>query len=823
VQLLGGLILNEGKIIEMQTGEGKTLVATLSAVSNTLTKKGVHIITVNDYLAKRDTEWIGQIYRFLDLSVGLVNDNLSVLQKQNNYNCDITYLTNTTLGFDFLRDNLAIERDTIVQKPFNFCIIDEIDSVLIDEAKTPLIISKPEETNVKKFFKATEVIKFLQSIKDFEIDERTRNVSLTERGFLKLKALLKVNDLYSIQKKSKNNFLSFESLEKENDYAWIYYILNALKAKYLFFKNVHYVLQYNKIIIVDESTGRLMPGRKWGEGLHEAIEIKEGLTNLKGSQNISSINYQNLFRLYPKLSGMTGTAKTDELEFQETYNLSVVVIPPHKSVKRIDLSDSIYIDDKTRWNAVCLDVAKLQKIGRPVLIGTPTIEKSDILSNLFNHYQIKHELLNARPENLKRESEIIADAGKLKSVTIATNMAGRGTDILLGGNSEFQAKKKLEEILYMLLSKGKYDFNKNFNLKKDCFFNNLLLEIQKNYLLELGIILIYFEFFFEFLIGPRKKLKKFDRLILILYQLLIKKCQKKCQKEANIIKKLGGLYVIGTERHDSRRIDNQLRGRAGRQGDPGTSRFYLSANDKLIRVFGGSQISQILKLLECKDKPFEDKFFSKLITSSQQKVESMYYEQRQNINKYDENLEKQHFFILKLRQMILNNPNLYYFTNSLIEELIDDLISHIHTINNSNKNTKDLFEIPPQFYLLLSILNVTISPFYPTLKNINNLRHFLYQQSLILYNKKETEIWSYDQNLFSEFQKLIFLAYIDLYWAEHLENMNFIKESIGWEAYAQRDPLLRYLEKSEYLFNIKLKNIRDLSLLEIFSPEDTDI
>ncbi|CAM9309759.1 unnamed protein product, partial [Ectocarpus fasciculatus] len=548
IQLIGGLVLNDGKIAEMKTGEGKTLVSTSPALVNALSGKGVHIVTINDYLAKRDAEWMGQIHRLLGLKVGLIQDGMQSQSRRINYSRDLTYVTNVDLVFDFLKDNMVTDQKELVQKPFNFCIIDEVDSILIDEARTPLIISRESNLLVEKFFKANEASKYLENKKHFEIDEKAKKISLTEQGLDRAKILLNVEDLYSIQD------------------PWIPYILNSLKARHLFFRDIHYILKNNEVVIIDEFTGRIMEGRKWGDGLHQAIEAKENIQMLKGSETLASITYQNFFRLYPKISGMTGTAKTEELEFENIYNLSVSTLPTYEKMKRQDDSDFIFIDEISKWRAIAQECLKIYSTGRPVLVGTTTIQNSEVISQLLKTYSVPHQLLNAKPENIRRESQIVAQAGCLNSITIATNMAGRGTDILLGGNPEFKALQK---------------------------------------------------------------------------------------EESKLVKSLGGLYVIGTERHESRRIDNQLRGRAGRQGNPGSSRFFLSLNDPLIRVFGGDKIQETMQKLKIESEILDSKFLSDSLNSAQQKVEGFYYDQRKTLNKYDQVLDKQRKVIYYLREKVL--------------------------------------------------------------------------------------------------------------------------------------------------------------------------
>merc|ERR1712161_73591 len=527
VQLIGGLVLNNGKISEMRTGEGKTLVATLPAYLNALTNKGVHIVTVNDYLASRDQISMGQVYRFLGLDTGLIQEDMTSLERQQNYNADITYVTNNEVAFDYLRDNMALNVNQIVLPPFNYCIVDEVDSIFIDEAQVPLIISQPVETCIDKYIVAAEVSEYLEVNIHFKVDEKNRNIILTEQGTTQIEKILQVEDLYN-----------------PND-PWIPYILSAVKATSLFFQNVHYIVQNNQIIIVDEFTGRIMPDRRWNEGLHQAVEAKEGVPIRQNTETAASITYQNFFLLYPKLSGMTGTAKTSEIEFEKIYNLPVEQIPTARPNLRKDLPDFVYKDSLTKWTAIARECKSIAKTKQPILIGTTTVENSEMLADLLKEYQLSYRLLNAKPENVKRESEIVAQAGEMGSITIATNMAGRGTDIILGGNITFKVQKQLYNIL--VFYKRKSISTKLINSSE--FYKLSSTGILKflNEIDQIRIPKIPYQCSIKFLL---------DELV---------KFEKKTQNINNkIVKNLGGLYIIGTERNNSRRIDNQLRGRCGR-------------------------------------------------------------------------------------------------------------------------------------------------------------------------------------------------------------------------------------------------------------------
>jgi preprotein translocase subunit SecA len=599
VQLIGGLVLNSGKISEMRTGEGKTLVATLPAYLNALTDKGVHIVTVNDYLASRDQISMGQIYRFLGLDTGLIQEDMNFRERQENYKADITYVTNNEIAFDYLRDNMASNLNQVVLPPFNYCIVDEVDSIFIDEAQVPLIISQAVETCIDKYIVAAEVAEYLEVNVHFKVDEKNRNIILTEQGTAQIEKILQVEDLYN-----------------PND-PWIPYILSAVKATALFFRNVHYIVQNNQIVIVDEFTGRIMPDRRWNEGLHQAVEAKEGVPIRQNTETAASITYQNFFLLYPKLSGMTGTAKTSEVEFEKIYNLPVEEIPTARPNLRRDLPDFVYKDSLIKWTAIAKECKVIAKTKQPILIGTTTVENSEMLGDLLKEYQLSYRLLNAKPENVKRESEIVAQAGEIGSITIATNMAGRGTDIILGGNVTFKVRKQLYNILVSYKSQSKLGkLNTSFPLIKDLNFTS------QKFLSVLNSLLNDSKFLSLSSTGILKFLNEIDQIRIpkIPYQCSIKfllneltKFEKKNQTIDNkIVKNLGGLYIIGTERNNSRRIDNQLRGRCGRQGDPGTSRFFLSLEDSLFRNFGSSKLQGFMQNQLLDDLPLESNLLTKV-------------------------------------------------------------------------------------------------------------------------------------------------------------------------------------------------------------------
>nr|YP_011006208.1 Preprotein translocase subunit secA [Dictyotopsis propagulifera]WAM63212.1 Preprotein translocase subunit secA [Dictyotopsis propagulifera] len=787
VQILGGLVLHEGKIAEMKTGEGKTLVSTLPSLTNALIGKGVHIVTINDYLAKRDAEWMGQIHRLLGLRVGLIETNMSQLKKKQNYARDITYVTNSDLVFDFLKDNMVTKISELVQTSFHFCIIDEVDSILIDEARTPLIISRDSELIIDKYIKANEVTKHLIRHKHFEIDEKVKKISLTSKGLERTKILLQVKDVYNV-----------------ND-PWIPYILNSLKAKYLFFRDIHYILRNNTVVIIDEFTGRILEGRKWSDGLHQAIEVKENVPLLKGSETMASITYQNFFRLYPKISGMTGTAKTEELEFENIYGLSVTVLPTYEKMRRKDESDLIFIDEISKWRSIAQECLKVYYTGQPILVGTTTIQNSEILSHLLNTYNIPHQLLNARPENIKRESEIVSQAGCLKSITIATNMAGRGTDILLGGNPDIKALKATRFILQNLIQNDMFyvpgiDLIKiKYNLKKNPRLINYFQQ-------ELDTLLTAFY-------TSKKNLNIVEKFISQLYKQLLQSYKEKQKKESQIVKNLGGLYVIGTEKHESRRIDNQLRGRSGRQGNPGKSQFFLSLTDPLIRIFGGEKIQSTMQTLNMGNQVLQSSFLSSSLLSAQQKVEGFHYDQRKILNKYDQVIDKQRQILYYLRGKILYTLNMRDLVMEFSQGVIDDFIEYL----DYHKRQSETIILPKKILGLLNRLSISNNTIYQHIHNLTSLKKFLYQQLWSSYTCKEFQYSCFtDSRILDRYTQLIFFKYLDLYWYKHLENMNFLLDATSWEAYAQKDPYIQYETSATKLLSLSLKDCRDSIVFEIF-------
>jgi preprotein translocase subunit SecA len=801
VQLFGGLVLNDNKIAEMKTGEGKTLVATLPGFLNALTKKGVHIVTVNDYLANRDQVSMGQIYKFLGLNTGLIQEGMSTIERKKNYAADITYVTNYEVAFDFLRDNMVLNIADLVLRPFNYCIIDEVDSILIDEAQTPLIISNNISTLVEKYIVAAEITEYLELNTHYQIDEKNKNVILINEGSKQIEHILKIKDLYDIRD------------------PWIPYIINAIKAKALYFNNVHYIIQNNRIIIVDEFTGRIMPDRRWGDGLHQAMEAKENLPIRQKAETVATITYQNFFLLYPKLSGMTGTGKTAETEFEKIYNLSVKNIPTAKPTQRKDLPDLIYKDQFSKWNAIAKTCNKIHLTGQPILIGTTTVEKSEMLAQLLSEYKLSYQILNAKPENVRRESEIVAQAGKKNSITIATNMAGRGTDIILGGNITFKIQKKLYDIL-TLAKNFKLLKQKNilestiliqFEGSSQRFFSVLLSLLNNNTFLKLSDLDIL------------RLLQENDRVSIPVFsyqssiRFLINELilfNKKSQVQENkIVKNLGGLYIIGTERNDSRRVDNQLRGRCGRQGDPGISRFFLSLDDNLLRLFGGSQIQTLMQGQLADDSPLESPLITKSLDSAQERVEERAYQQRKNLFDYDDVLNKQRNIIYSERRRILESFSVKKNILAYGEQIITDLILEFE----KNKFPKDkLITLIENLFgrnLILTQIQNTDS----ILKNFElyELKLYLFEEFWLTYQLKIVELSVYGDGVIENLERSIILINTDKIWREHLQKITLLRDAVKWRGYGQRNPLFEYTREAYAMFQTREKLLRHLVIYDL--------
>ena len=801
VQLIGGLVLNSQKIAEMKTGEGKTLVATLPACLNALTGKGVHIVTVNDYLANRDQVSMGQIYRFLGLDTGLIQDGMLTSERKENYNADITYVTNYELTFDFLRDNMALNLSDVVLKPFNYCIIDEVDSILIDEAQTPLIISNNIETPVDKYIVASEITDYLELNIHYKVDEKNKNVILTDQGSKQVEKILRIQDLYDPRD------------------PWIPYVINAIKANALFFNNVHYIVQTNRIVIVDEFTGRIMPDRRWGDGLHQAIEAKEKLPIRQKTETVAAITYQNFFLLYPKLSGMTGTGKTAEIEFEKIYNLSVDEIPTARPTQRDDLPDLIYKDQFSKWNAIAQSCNVISSTEQPILIGTKTVEKSEMLAQLLSEYKLSYQILNAKPENVRRESEIIAQAGQKSSITIATNMAGRGTDIILGGNINFKIQKELYDIL--TLSKN-YILSKRTRLLQSALKNKFNCSSQR-FLSVLFSLLNNQKFLKLSDIDILRILRENDRISIptISYQCsirflideLIRHYKKQQKQENKIVKNLGGLYIVGTERNDSRRVDNQLRGRCGRQGDPGTSRFFLSLDDNLLRLFGGPKIQNFMQTQMIDDSPLESSFLTRSLDSAQERVEERAYQQRKNLFDYDDILNKQRNIVYYERRQILKSVSVQKNIFAYGEQIITDILLELKKENVLNRQIISLLE--NLFGKNLVLRHIKDAKTLIDQFDLYELKLYLFNEFWLTYQAKIIEFAVYGDGICENLERSIILINIDIIWREHLQKMTLLREAVGWRGYGQRNPLYEYKQDAFYMFETRKEILRQLVIYDL--------
>jgi preprotein translocase subunit SecA len=704
VQLIGGVVLHRGMIAEMKTGEGKTLVATLPCYLNALTGRGVHVVTVNDYLARRDTEWMGQIYRFLGLSVGTILHGLNDQERKAAYGCDITYGTNNEFGFDYLRDNMKFERESLVQRPLHYAIVDEVDSILIDEARTPLIISGPAERSTDLYYQANGIIPQLKRDQHYIIDEKARSATLTEEGVARTEALLQVENLYD-----------------PSNIEILHHVHQALKAHSLFKRDVDYILKDGEVIIVDEFTGRLMPGRRYSDGLHQALEAKESVKIENENQTLATITFQNYFRMYDKLAGMTGTADTEAAEFKKIYDLEVAVIPTNKPMIRIDHPDVIYKTRREKFNAVIEEITELHRMGQPVLVGTVSIDVSEMVAEQLKKRGIPHTVLNAK--NHEKEAEIIAMAGQRGSVTISTNMAGRGTDIVLGP----------------------------------------------------GVV------------------------------------------------DLGGLHIIGTERHESRRIDNQLRGRSGRQGDPGSSRFYLALEDDLLRIFGGERITGIMERLGMEEgEPIEHNLISRAIENAQSKVEAHNFEIRKQLLEYDDVMNQQREVIYRQRREILEGENL----RSAIEEMMREAAERIadtHTDERAPAVEWDFSAIDEAVYNQFAFRPAPLEE--PVLDHLTRegLSELIYQEALARYEEKEAR---FGAEPFRQLERFVMLQTVDARWKDHLLTMDHLKEGIGLRGYAQQNPLLIYKKEGFQAFQDMIERISEETLrilfrVELAEPEQT--
>ena len=723
------------------------------------------------------------------------------MTKKKNYNADITYVTNYQLAFDFLGDNTASKLSNVVLKPFNYCIIDEIDSVLIDEAQTPLILSNNTETVIDKYIIASELINYLELNVHYEVDEKNKNIILTDSGSKQIEQILKVQDLY----------------DRRNP--WIPYVINAIKANTLFFNNVNYIIQNNRIVIVDEFTGRIMPDRRWGDGLHQAIEAKEKLPIRQNTETAASITYQNFFRLYPKLSGMTGTGKTSEIEFEKIYNLSVEEIPTARPILRKDLPDLIYKDQFSKWTAIAKNCNQITSKGQPILIGTTSVEKSEIIAELLAEYKLSYQILNAKPENVRRESEIVAQAGKRHTITIATNMAGRGTDIILGGNINFDIQKKLYNIL--TLSRN-YISSKKINpfqliLKKQFSYNS------QKFLSVLGSLLMNSNFLKLSDIDTLRILKETERIsipilsyqcsIQFLINELIHYSKKNQKQENQIVKNLGGLYVIGTERNKSCRVDNQLRGRCGRQGDPGISRFFLSLDDNLLRLFGGVKIQNFMQTQMLDNEALEAGFLTKSLNSAQMRVEEQAYQQRKNLFDYDDILNKQRNIIYFERRQLLKNVSARKNFLTYGEQVITDILIEL---KNKKFLTQNNLLVLEYIFGKESLVNQNknLKRFLDEFSLIE-LKTYLFNEFWLIYQTKLNNWKIYGDGICENLEQTIILNNIDQIWQEHLQKMTLLREAVSWRSYGQRNPLYEYKREAFKLFKIQKKFLRQLIIFKL--------
>jgi len=806
-QLLAGIFLHSGKIVEMKTGEGKTLASTLPVGLNALSKKGVHVVTVNDYLAERDKNWMGKVYKGLDLTVGLIKSSSNSFEKRKNYESDITYLTNSELVFDYLRDSSAFYMDELVQRPFNYCVIDEIDSILIDEARTPLILSTPQgETNLKKLSLAKIIANLLEKDLHFELDEKRREINLTEKGYQEVKEKLGKETLYDLED------------------PWVLEVLNALKAKYIFKLNKDYIVLNNKIIIVDEFTGRVMEDRRWSMGIHEAVEMKENVDIGNATKTKTSITYQNFFTLYPKLSGMTGTAKTTEKEFKDIYNLDVVVLPTSKPMARKDLSDFVYQTELSKWKAVLNKSKECFTSGQPILIGTSSVEKSEFLSDLFRVSQIPHQVLNAKPENISRESEIVAQAGEPYAVTIATNMAGRGTDIILGGNPTFKVKQILNSILFenadiesvlqilQLYGPNQGETNQTNTQILIQYVTNIFQEYEK----ETDFNFVETEnSFAQFLKRDISSLPySLENCLPSLkdfYDYLYQIVYKNWKEQNTLVKDLGGLFVLGTERHETRRIDNQLRGRSGRQGDPGFSQFFVSLDDELIKIFGGESIrSWVNYLMNEDDAPLESDFLTRTLEKAQEKVELYNYEIRKNVFQYDEIINQQRKQLFQIRNEILSK-NLY---NQLALNYAEFTFDQECLIAKNNPE-QFLFKLEKYFDSYATLLSQKLKLSKEIITVSDEFKMKFYPEIWIANDLRFARSNFYQVGFLKNTQNTSLLSIIDFYWTEHIERMDYIRDTINWRSYGQQNPLIEYNTEAFRSYKLMLEQIR-VSMLYYF-------
>ncbi|CAL9232765.1 unnamed protein product [Arabidopsis halleri] len=828
VQLIGGMVLHKGEIAEMRTGEGKTLVAILPAYLNALSGKGVHVVTVNDYLARRDCEWVGQVPRFLGLKVGLIQQNMTPEQRKENYLCDITYVTNSELGFDYLRDNLATESNScfifsffsveeLVLRDFNYCVIDEVDSILIDEARTPLIISGPAEKPSDQYYKAAKIASAFERDIHYTVDEKQKTVLLTEQGYEDAEEILDVKDLYDPREQ------------------WASYVLNAIKAKELFLRDVNYIIRAKEVLIVDEFTGRVMQGRRWSDGLHQAVEAKEGLPIQNESITLASISYQNFFLQFPKLCGMTGTASTESAEFESIYKLKVTIVPTNKPMIRKDESDVVFKAVNGKWRAVVVEISRMHKTGRAVLVGTTSVEQSDELSQLLREAGITHEVLNAKPENVEREAEIVAQSGRLGAVTIATNMAGRGTDIILGGNAEFMARLKLREILMPRVVKptdGVFVSVKKAPPKRTWKVNEKLfpckLSNEKAKLAEEAVqsaveawgqkSLTELEAE-ERLSYSCEKGPVQDEVIAKLrtaFLAIAKEYKGYTDEERKKVVEAGGLHVVGTERHESRRIDNQLRGRSGRQGDPGSSRFFLSLEDNIFRIFGGDRIQGMMRAFRVEDLPIESKMLTKALDEAQRKVENYFFDIRKQLFEFDEVLNSQRDRVYTERRRALVSDSLEPLIIEYAELTMDDILE-ANIGPETPKESWDFEKLIAKVQQYCYLLNdLTPDLLKSQGSSYEGLQDYLRARGREAYLQKREIVEKQSPGLMKDAERFLILSNIDRLWKEHLQALKFVQQAVGLRGYAQRDPLIEYKLEGYNLFLEMMAQIRRNVIYSIY-------
>src|SRR5450432_352339 len=774
VQLIGGMVLHKGKIAEMKTGEGKTLVATLPCYLNALGGKGVHVVTVNDYLAKRDAEWMGRIYKYLGMSVGIIVHDLDDRERKESYSCDITYGTNNEYGFDYLRDNMKFQLANCVQRPHNYAIVDEVDSILVDEARTPLIISGPSEESTDKYYKTNRIIPKLvrgeviegkepgekYTTGDYTIDEKHKAVALTEEGFDKAAKLLGLADIYSL-----------DTIE------WKHHVEAALKAHVTYQRDREYVIKDGdegpEVIIVDEFTGRLMPGRRWSDGLHQAVEAKEGVKIQRENQTLATITFQNYFRMYKKLSGMTGTAETEAAEFQKIYKLDVVVIPTNRTLIRLENSDMVYRTEVYKFRNAAKEIKEYNSKGQPVLVGTISVEKSEHLSGILKKMGVRHEVLNAK--NHEREASIVAQAGRKSAVTVSTNMAGRGTDILLGGNPEFMTKdatikQKVAERLPE--DQAKFVADEHF---------------------------YYFTHHDQHYRVPRDK-----------WDTIYAGFKVGTDKEHDEVTALGGLHMVATERHESRRIDNQLRGRAGRQGDPGSSRFFLSLQDDLLRIFGGEKMQNLmLRLGMEEDVPIESKMITRRIAKAQEAVEAQNFEARKHLLEYDDVNNKQRQAVYGMRRGLLEGADQKERVMDMVQGIIDQFVE-MRCPGNKHPDTWELADLRND---ILSQFGAKVDPSEVGQMTQQEMSDFIVDRLKHKYQEKEDLVGA---DVMRQTERIVMLQVIDNQWKDHLLSMDELKQGIGNRAYGQKDPLVEYKKESYEIFTAMMDRIEDETIRYLF-------